>query len=210
MIAPQTGCLQESAECRRPGGLELTRRGLALCAFPERARIADVGCGAGTSVRALREQGYRCVGFDPRIQAGAFPKVQARAEALPLARESLHGVLCECVLSLLREPGRVLKEFWELCRFGGRLLLTDVYRKDGGPAASAVLFSRRELESALCGAGWHVAHFEDCSRALKEYAARLLWHAEGSGVPWPQSAGGGAIPWRACGYGLWIAQKEAA
>jgi SAM-dependent methyltransferase len=190
--------------CRRPGGLELTRRGLALCAFPERARIADVGCGAGASVRMLREQGYCCVGFDLHMQAGSFPRAQARAEALPLARESLHGILCECVLSLLQEPERILQGFWETCRCGGRLLLTDVYRKESGPAAFPLL-SRWELETALSGAGWRVAHFEDCSRALKEYAARVLWH--GGGAPQPQGPCG--IPWRACGYGLWIARKEA-
>jgi SAM-dependent methyltransferase len=205
-----SGYFQQTAEaCRLPGGLALTRRGLALCAFPERARIADIGCGAGVSVRLLRERGYHCVGLDMCMQAGDFPKVQALADALPLARESLHGILCECVLSLLREPERVLKAFWESCRFGGRLLLTDVYVKAGGLMSAAPIFSRQELENALLGAGWHVMHFEDCSRTLKAFAAGLLWHTEGDGVPWPQTVCGTNIPWRACGYGLWIAQKEA-
>ena len=209
MLCEQNFFRKTAGACRSPGGLELTRRALALCGFPERARIADIGCGAGSSVRMLREQGYCCVGFDIRMQTGNFPNVQARADALPLARESLHGILCECVLSLLQEPERILKEFWELCRFGGRLLLTDVYRKDSEPAFSAGLFSRQELEAALHGAGWRVAHFEDCSRALKDFAARLLWHAEGESVPWPQPVHGRNTPWRALGYGLWIAQKEA-
>ena len=203
-------CFRNTAEtCRRPGGLELTRRGLALCNFPEGARIADIGCGTGASVRMLREQGHCCVGFDVCLQGGNFPKVQARADALPLARESLHGILCECVLSLLREPKRILKEFWELSRVGGRLLLTDLYIQNGQASPAVTLFSRRELESALRGAGWHLAHFEDCSRSLKEFAARLLWHGEGENLPWPQDSCGGNIPWRACGYGLWIARKEA-
>jgi SAM-dependent methyltransferase len=200
---------KRAEECRRPGGLELTRHALALCAFPEGARIVDIGCGMGASVRMLRTQGYACVGLDRTVQAGDFPQIRGRAEALPLARESLHGILCECVLSLLREPERVLKGFWDMCRFGGRLLLTDIYIKASGRAAPAVLFSRPELEAALRGAGWQVAHFEDCSRALKEFAAHLLWHAEGESLPWPQSVCGGKIPWRACGYGVWIARKEA-
>ena len=195
--------------CWRPGGLELTRRGLALCNFPEGARIADIGCGTGASVRMLREQGYCCVGFDVCLQGGDFPKVLARADALPLARESLHGILCECVLFLFLEPKRILKEFWEISRVGGRLLLTDLYMQNSGLAPAATIFSRRELESALHGAGWHLAHFEDCSRSLKEFAARLLWHAAGERLPWPQSSCGGNIPWRAWGYGLWIARKEA-
>jgi hypothetical protein len=108
----------------------------------------------------------------------------------------------------LSEPERILKGFWELCRPGGRLLLTDVYRKNIGLAPSAALFSRWELENALYVAGWRVTHFEDCSRALKEFAAGLLWHGEGDGTAWPQGPCGG-IPWRACGYGMWIAHKEA-
>jgi SAM-dependent methyltransferase len=154
----------------------------------------------------LREQGYCCVGLEQSAHAGDFPQIQGRAEALPFARASLHGILCECVLSLLQEPERILKEFWDLCRVGGRLLLTDIYMKHSEPPPPAALFSRLELESALRGAGWQVAHFEDCSRALKEFAAHLLWHAEG--IPWPQNSYNG-IPWRACGYGLWIAHKEA-
>jgi len=199
-------CLRiNSCACGHPGGLELTRRAVALCAFPAGARLADIGCGTGASVRMLREQGYACVGFDVDRPAGNFPAAQARAEALPVARESLHGILCECVISLLREPERLARDFWELCRFGGRLLVTDVYRKIAGPADPAVLLSCREFENVLQTAGWRMAHFEDCSRALKEYAARLLWQADEHAPP--QSAAG--VPWRDCGYGLWIAHKEA-
>lgn len=203
------GYCQQTAACLRPGGLELTRHGLALCGFPPHARIADIGCGAGVSVLLLREQGYCAVGLDVCMQGGNFPKVQARADALPLARGSLHGILCECVLSLLQAPERILKEFWESCRVGARLLLTDVYVQTSGRMSSASLFSRQELEAALHGAGWHVAYFEDCSRTLKEFAARLLWHAEDGPDTWPQNVCSTKIPWRACGYGLWIAQKEA-
>jgi hypothetical protein len=109
----------------------------------------------------------------------------------------------------LLEPKRILKEFWEMSRVGGRLLLTDLYLHNGQASPAATLFSRRDLESALRGAGWQLAHFEDCSRSLKEFAARLLWHAEGENLPWAQDSRGGNIPWRACGYGLWIARKEA-
>ncbi|MCL2790159.1 MAG: class I SAM-dependent methyltransferase [Desulfobulbus sp.] len=191
-----------------PGGLELTRRGLFLCGFPKGARIVDIGAGAGASVRLLREAGYLCTGIDVHPQAGDFPMVQAQAEALPLARESLHGIVCECVLSLLKNPERVVKGFWEACRFGGRLLLTDVYVRDCGQVSFAALFSRRELESVLRDAGWRAAYFEDCSLALQEFAGQLAWHAPGDVASWLHAACGRHIPWRALGYGLWIAHKE--
>ena len=195
-------------ECRRPGGLELTRRACALCDFPAGARIVDVGCGAGASVRMLRELGYACVGFDVDMRTKNFPGARARAEALPVARESLHGILCECVLSLLQNPEGILQNFWDSCRLDGCLLLTDLYRKLGGPTASVPFLSRWELENVLHGTGWRVTHFEDCSRALKAYVTRLLWHAADDDEPWPQSDCAG-IHWRACSYGMWIAHKEA-
>lgn len=218
--------------CWRPGGLALTRRGLALCAFPPGARIADMACGAGASVRLLQEEGYRCVGLDLHAYGGdmhakgthaddsndnathpdnararAFPLLRARAEAPPFARESLDGVLCECALSLSKHPEGVLREFAAICRANGRLLLADLYLREAGQSPAAI-FSRRELEDCLHAAGWRVVCFEDHSRELKEFAAQLLWHGEGHALLWMPAACGKSVPWRACGYGLWIAQKE--
>ena len=201
--------LKKTAQnCWRPGGLELTRHGLALCNFPKRARIADIGCGMGASVRMLRQDGYSCIGLEKNLQATDIPQIQGQAEALPFAKESLHGILCECVLSLLQNPGRILRNFWEVCRFDGSLLLTDLYIKKGESPSSGGPFSRQKLENTLSEAGWQVAHFEDHSKALKEFAANLLWYEKQDEVPWSQNIPGGDIPWRDCGYGLWIAQKE--
>ena len=193
--------------CQRPGGLGLTRRGLALCDFPPQANIVDVGCGTGASVRLLRKEGYCGIGLEKTVQACDIPQVQGLAEALPFTPDSLDGILCECVLSLLPEPAMILKNFYQVCRIGGHLLLSDLYRKNNESSSSGGLFSRQKMETALQDAGWQVTFFEDHSPALKEYAANLLWYGRQAKDSWPPKICG-EIAWRDCGYGLWIARKD--
>lgn len=203
-------------DCQRPGGMELTLRGLALCDFAPCSRLVDVGCGLGDTVRLLRERGHKAVGVDPHAQSPGFPSscspsfplISARAQALPLARESMQGVLCQCVLSLCGGAAAILRGFGDICRPGARLLLSDIYlseTRESPAAGGGELFSRPEMEKALRDAGWNPLFFEDHSRSLKVFAAQLLWRdAEIAS----HALCGKAFPWRRCGYGLWIAQKE--
>lgn len=46
-----------SADCLRPGGVELTERGLTHCAFGVGERVADLGCGPGVTLALLAERG---------------------------------------------------------------------------------------------------------------------------------------------------------
>ena len=54
-----------SADCFRPGGVELTARGLAYCAFSVGERVADLGCGLGVTLALLAERGLRPVWIVP-------------------------------------------------------------------------------------------------------------------------------------------------
>lgn len=196
---------QEAAESLlRPGDLELTRRAVEFCAFPAEARIADFGCGPGASVKLLREAGFHALGMDISPPARAdFPCVAGRLEALPLARESLDGIICECVLSLLPEPRPVVRSFGEVLRPGGRLILTDVHTKKAGR------LSRETTEEHLKAAGLRLLRFEDHSRCLKTFAARLLWHGEHLHEYAYPARLRNIVSAHACGYGLWIAEKPA-
>ncbi|HTG83025.1 MAG TPA: class I SAM-dependent methyltransferase, partial [Geobacteraceae bacterium] len=120
----------------RPGGLTLTERGVAFCRFPSGARLLDVGCGAGATVEYLRSRyGFAAAGVDISrlliaeglVRDPALPLVEAEAEALPVEDGVLDGVLCECVLSLVGEPLRALREFRRVLRPGGHLILSDMY-----------------------------------------------------------------------------------
>lgn len=64
----------------------------------------------------------------------------------------------------------------------------------------------------ITSAGFALQRYEDNSRALVELAARMLWYGEGDSRPSGSCACrgvGAGRPWRAYGYGLWIARKEA-
>lgn len=173
-----------------PGGPALTERALTLCRFSERARIADVGCGRGGTVRLLRDRfGHRAVGVDLSAEAlledPHLPVACATALALPIRSGTLDGIFCECVLSLVSFPDRALLEFHRILRPRGYLVLADIYLREplecpavlrGPPPsclAGAVGIDRRINQ--LKRSGLQILMWEDHSRLLAELAARIVW-----------------------------------
>jgi len=197
----------------RPGGTALTARGLDACALRRGARVADVGCGRGASLELLEERGLRAVGLDMSGDllaeaSRAFPLLRARGEELPLATASLHCVLCECVLSLSVAPDAFLSELARVLVPDGRLLLSDLYRRDtslatesaAGCASGAV--TRDILEQRLAQAGFTLLLFEDHTRLLAELTGRLLF----AGLP-RGALGLGCVGSSKPGYFLCVAQR---
>ena len=70
-----------SADCLRPGGVELTERGLAHCAFGVGERVADLGCGPGVTLALLAERGLSPVGMSFRRHASGGGKTVIRSAA---------------------------------------------------------------------------------------------------------------------------------
>ncbi|MEJ2157350.1 MAG: class I SAM-dependent methyltransferase [Desulfobacteraceae bacterium] len=178
----------------RPGGFELTERGLSHCRLVPGARVLDVGCGTGVVVDYIRQKyGLAAVGIDfssvlleegIRTYVGS-PLVRGRAEQLPAADGIFEAVLCECVLSLCRQPLNVLREIRRVMQAGGYLVLSDVYTRD--PAAPA-WSAKPSIHSCLLGAvdkktvldrvadaGYELLMWEDHSPLLKQLAAQLAW-----------------------------------
>lgn len=191
--------LHESASLRavtgpslRPGGFLLTDRGLSLSGFSPGARILDVGCGTGASVEYLRRKHrFRALGID--ISGGLFreagdadsiPLAVARAETLPFPDCCCEGILCECVLSLVKEPKQAMGEFSRVLRPDGFLILSDVYDRlqhpghPREPTAScgcpSMLHSQSSIEKLLEDSGLELLVWEDHTRYLKELAAQLI------------------------------------
>jgi len=187
----ESGLLRDACgPALRPGGTRLTERAVELCRFPAGARLLDVGCGSGISVDYLRNtHGFNASGIDisaSLISEGlqrnpALPLAQATAEALPCGDESLDGIFCECVLSLLDDPLKALKEFYRTLKKGGRLVLSDLYRcrtlsdveqtcgTNGGMASS------KEIQGLLSSCGFNgLILWEDHTRALQEMAAQIM------------------------------------
>ncbi len=125
---------------KRPGGLELTDYAVQLCKFQEGARILDIGCGEGDACMHLQEKyGFQITGIDTSpvvIEEGLkrHPGLDLRVgdgeflEDFPSA--SFDGVMMECVLSLTNLPEEALHEAYCVLKKGGKLILTDLYRKD--------------------------------------------------------------------------------
>lgn len=216
-----------AGETLRPGGLDLTRRGLDLCGrhcgLARQARVLDLGCGAGATLRMLAEEGYRAFGLDrhsPAFRTGAV--LLADVMRPPFADGAMDALVCECVLSLLPSPQTALEEWRRVLRPGGALLLTEFYicggiagfracRPEPAPRAASCLDGARlaaEWNALLARAGFLLRTFEDHSAALARMAARLVWY----GQPDLPDVFGLARPGGTCrtryGYGLWIAQKE--
>lgn len=220
----------------RPGGFQLTDRGLAYCGLAPRARVLDVGCGTGATVHYLRfRHGLWAMGIDRsstlleegvRSNSGA-PLVRGRAEQIPVGNGSVEAVFCECVLSLCSDPLDTLQEVVRVLQVGGYLVLMDVYSRDpsvpaqevGKPSVSCCLqgaVDRSTVEARIAAAGFDLLLWEDHSVLLKQLAGQLIWtygslDAFWSVIAGPVSAGavnsGGGGGCRRPGYYLLVAQK---
>lgn len=177
----------------RPGGLALTDEALGRCSLPRGARVLDVGCGAGAAVAYMRlTYGYRCLGIDPVAQ-GRYC-LRARAESLPVKDGVCDCVLAECVLSLLPDPERSVREMRRVLMPSGWAVISDVY--------DTSMPDLPQQRMARCGLG--VIFWQDRTRSLREFAAARALR----GQPCADLLPPGLHP-RQAGYYLMIARKEA-
>ena len=109
----------------------------------------DAGCGSGTLARYLAEAGARVLGVDAAEEMIAMARELARQQLadhdvashdrsspqlrfahvatiahLPLADQSLDGILCSSVLEYVSDPAACLAEFRALLRPGGLLVVS--------------------------------------------------------------------------------------
>lgn len=167
-----------SGDIMRPGGLELTGRLVELSCLPKGARVLDLGCGRGVSTAFLAEAGFKAVGMDQsaslldeaRNRRPNATFVHGDATAIPCSDGAFDAVLLECVLSAVPATA-ALAECARVTGPLGRVLLTDVYDRDGGEAQ----LSRAWWEWQLEAGGFRCICFEDHTRDLQNFAAQLLW-----------------------------------
>lgn len=210
----------------RPGGPALTETLLDLARFEPGALVIDVGCGQGTGVEALLRREIQGVGVDNeaatldrarrRLGDGVF--LLAQATALPFATASVDGILAECSLSTMPDRRAVLKEWWRVLADGGRLALSDVYRRAAGPDRSAggscpsPMVTWTRLARDLTEAGFEIEWFEDCSDVLKSWVARFVFEYGSLEALWGGACGlnADAVRQAAPGYFVLIADKRPA
>jgi arsenite methyltransferase len=192
-----------------PGGAALLARAVALAGLAPGARVLDVGCGTGRSVELLRRRfGLAAVGVDQAAGAaylagpgtGGSPQVRARGERLPVADGAVDAVLLECVLSVAADREGLLAECARVLAPGGRLLLADLYARDGadpgprGPGCGATFLPREALAGLVARQGLEVASCEDRSEVLREYLFRQVMERGPAEELWSYLGGAGADP----------------
>lgn len=127
-----------------PGGTRLTLALAKELVLPEsgdraRARVLDVACGRGTSLRAVVDAfPVGGVGLDTGAEpssAAHLVIVRGDAHAIPFDAQSFDGAMCECALSTFADPRRVLAEIARVLRPGRRVAVSDMIVEGPVPEA---------------------------------------------------------------------------
>lgn len=215
--------------CIRPGGPVLTRRALEVCNVAPDSRVADIGCGAGGTLRHLEKSGFSgTVGLDSsgvlldEAASGLASArlVQGRAEDLPFTQTLFDVLLCECVLSVLSQREAVLRECARVLKDGGFLIISDVFgTPDGGPEPPAEklpgltaegLLTREGLCRLLEGQGFSLLLWEEHAGLIREFAARMILAGQKLPELWGCRRGGKEVKDKRSGlsYFLLVARKS--
>lgn len=113
-----------------PGGVELTMRLANELALAEGARVLDVACGNGMSLRAIaKSHAVRPFGIDAAAAEQDDEALTIRrgdAHAIPFDAGLFDAIVCECALSTFADQRRALSEMHRVLRPGGRVAVSDM------------------------------------------------------------------------------------
>ncbi len=100
-------------------------------------RVLDIGCGSGTQALSLTRHGFSVVALDLSIEAvrvarqttsengASVPVVNADAEHLPIADQSVDACVCSLLLHHFSELGPIADELKRVLRPGGVVVSMD-------------------------------------------------------------------------------------
>lgn len=124
---------------KRPGGFDITRRGLEVCNFNKGDKVLDIGSGDGDTANFLYEE-YSLVPTAIDLNAEKIGKAKEKYPHIDFqigdgefldsfSSRTFDGVLMECVLSEINLPLEAVHEAYCVLKKGGKLLISSLYWK---------------------------------------------------------------------------------
>jgi demethylmenaquinone methyltransferase/2-methoxy-6-polyprenyl-1,4-benzoquinol methylase len=181
------------------GGLDAGWRRATRAALRARpgSTVLDVAAGTAVSTVELAAGGVHAIACDfsqGMLRAGAsraVPKVAGDAMALPLADESVDGVVISFGLRNVADPAAALREFARVTRPGGTLVVCEFSSPVWRPF-------RTVYTEYLMRALPLIARAVSSNPEAYVYLAESIraWPAQPELARWMQDAGWGAVEWR--------------
>lgn len=162
----------------RPGGLELTRKAVSFCRFPSRAKILDIGCGTGETIRFLIEEyGLEAMGIDSslimiekgRRKSPGLPLFPGSGDNLSFPDGSLDGVFMECSFGLIEDKNALLAEVFRVLKEHGKLVISDIYYRN-----RVGLNTKQAILAMIADHGFELELWEDHSNYLAQLTAESI------------------------------------
>ncbi len=198
---------------KRPGGNEITDRALSVCMFPVDAKILDIGCGSGATVRYLKTKyNYNSFGIDINSEKEEKDEniLKATAEDIPFETASMDGVIMECSYSLMHDQEKVLQECCRVLKTSGKLIISDMYA--WGEAAHFAgclghLDTKDNIMAMLANHGFEVSFFEDFSFHLQTLWGQMIMEKGAASFYCGLQTDAETLKRVKCGYFLLVASK---
>lgn len=204
-----------SSSCllRRPGGFDITDKALKHCSFRHGAKILDIGCGSGATVRYMNDvMALDAVGIDiePAGQSDRSIIIKASASDIPFPGLSFDGIITECSFSLMSEPERVLEECHRVLKEKGRIIISDMYAR-GNPAVFNGTLGRLDTKETIIfllqKKGFFTELFEDHTHALQTMWGQMIFDMGAASFHDSLGVTPGDLKKVKCGYYLLVARK---
>jgi SAM-dependent methyltransferase len=99
--------------------------------LPSECLTLDIGCGAGSNLKTLRSAGLNVIGFDRSMYAlslvkrkSQFPLINGDLNMLPIQPKSIGLIIAMDILEHLENDMNGIREFYQVLKEGGILILT--------------------------------------------------------------------------------------
>lgn len=200
----------------RPGGFEITDRAISYCNFPPNAKLADIGCGYGATVKYI-QQNYSFNIWGVEKDREILKTVNNRnvlwgdAAQLPFGKAEMDGLFFECSFSKMKYPETVLGECFRVIKPKGYLIISDLFARGKGEVLSGLLGrveTKEELLYRVTQQGFNIELFEDYSSTLQSMWGQLILQYGMDGLCQNLSTTRENLRDIKCGYCLIIARRE--